>query len=100
MFVIYFWPVYWVECLGFAAFNLFHLDQWPQNSRAHLVLMPLYSTGAFCSSFLFVTHDSLHCLTTGPVQDAAAVHSSCRSGFLPLHFPVERKQSAGHAEVS
>lgn len=42
----------------------------------------------------------VHCLTTGPVQDAAAVHSSCRSGFLPLHFPVERKQPAGHTQVS
>lgn len=67
-----------------------------------------HSTGAFSSSssspsssfHLSRLTAHVRSLTTGPVQDAAAVHGSRRSGFLPLHFPVERKQPAGHTQVS
>lgn len=65
-------------------------------SSCHLIQLEpfvLYSCLSRMTAFV-------HCLTTGPVQDAAAVHSPCRSGFLPLHFPVERKQPAGHTQVS
>lgn len=41
----------------------------------------------------------MHSTSIGPLQDVAPVHSSCCSRLLPLHFPFQRQQLAGHAQV-